>query len=137
MKLLIASLVSIAALAGCSSNEPSAPIAAGSSAAPIVEEGTDATAFCTDIKAFAQGLIDMTRDATDSLSLIEDLQTLTSQTTPVLENDAVDLSGEVGIDAQGAIAAIDAVSTTYSPLDIMPNIKAMNEPVASFVQSYC
>jgi hypothetical protein len=100
---------------------------------------TDASAatFCSDLQAFVQKLSDLQSSATNVSDLVDGLQQLGSQTVTVLRNDAQALSGSVAIDAQGVIDAIDKMATTYDPTEFLPNLKAMNEPMGSFVSTYC
>jgi hypothetical protein len=89
------------------------------------------------LQAFGQKVTDLTKSATDVVDLVDSLQQLGSQTVTVLQNDSQDLSGAVAIDAQGVIAAIDTMAKTYDPTEITPNIKAIGQPTASFVSTYC
>jgi hypothetical protein len=139
VKQLLVMLGLALVLVDCASDNNAASTASSSvgNATPSVSEAANVTAFCSDIQAFGEKVTDLTSNATNVSDLVDSLQSLGSQTVAVLKNDAEGLSGSEGIDAQGVINAIDTMATTYNPADFLANVKAMKQPVASFISTYC
>jgi hypothetical protein len=139
--LFVLGIMAVAlALSGCdsgggeTSSEGAGPTAGSDET--TVAEGGDATAFCSDLQAFGQDVGELA-GAKVSLKLIDDLQQLGSQTVTVLQNDSENLSGSVGIDAQGVISVIETMATTSDPQDFIPNLNAISQEVPPFVSTYC